>query len=117
MTAFDRRSGLNLFLKQVGLRPGGSDGNRTRDRVVLSDLLYIREGVPEKIINIDIATRLGKLTESISTERLIRLSEFLGVMESSLKTHVNRPMLTEVLALSANQSLAKILDDNPMRSR
>ena len=43
--------------------------------------------------------------------------DFLRVMESSLKTNVNRPMLTEVLALIASPSLAKILDDNHMRSR
>ena len=48
---------------------------------------------------------------------LIRLSELLGEMERSVKSNVNRPILTEVLALSMNQSLGKILDDIPNRSR
>lgn len=85
--------------------------------VVLTDLLYLKEGRTEYVINSDIQGRLQKLAESITTESLIRLSEFLGVMEKSLKTHVNRPMLTEVLALSGNLALSKILDDIPMRSR
>ncbi len=81
--------------------------------VVLTDLLYLKEGRSDYIINFDIQVRLEKLAESIATQRLIGLSEFLGVMEKSLKTHVNRPMLTEVLALSGNLALSKILDDNP----
>ena len=85
--------------------------------VVLADLLYLKEGFSEHIVNFDIQPRLEKLAANISTTQLIRLAEFLAVMESSLKTHVNRPMLTEVLALTANLSLAKILDDNPMGSR
>jgi DNA polymerase III subunit delta' len=85
--------------------------------VVLMDLLYLKQGRSDHVINFDIRTRLEKLAESISTETLIRLTEFLGLMEISLKTHVNRPMLTEVLALSGNVSLSKILDDIPIRSR
>jgi DNA polymerase-3 subunit delta' len=85
--------------------------------VMLTDLLYLKQGRSGSIINIDIQARLGKLAESISTETLIRLAEFLRLMEISLKTHVNRPMLTEVLALSGNVALSKILDDIPNRSR
>jgi DNA polymerase-3 subunit delta' len=85
--------------------------------VVLTDLLYLKQGRSDYVINFDIRARLEKLAESISTETLIRLSEFLRLMENSLKTHVNRPMLTEVLALSGNLALSKILDDIPMRSR
>jgi len=85
--------------------------------VVLTDLLYLKEGRSDHLINIDIRNRLEKLAEKITIESLIRLTEFLGVMEKSLKTHVNRPMLTEVLALSGNVALTKILDDFPNRSR
>ena len=85
--------------------------------VLLTDLIYLKEGYGEHVINFDIQDRLGNLAERISTSHLIKLTEFLGVMEGSLKTHVNRPMLTEVLALSGNVSLSKILDDIPMRSR
>jgi len=85
--------------------------------VLLTDLLYLKEGRSEQIINCDIQSRMEKLAERVTTENLIRLSEFLGLMEKSLKTHVNRPMLTEVLALSGNLELSKILDDIPSRSR
>lgn len=85
--------------------------------VVVSDLFYLKEGYGEQIVNVDIRGRLEKLVENITTERLIRIADFLGVMETSMKTHVNRPMLAEVLALTANESLAKILDDIPGGSR
>jgi len=85
--------------------------------VVLADLLYLKQGRTDSVINFDIRARLEKLAENIETKTLIRLSEFLRLMENSLKTHVNRPMLTEVLALSGNLALSKILDDIPMRSR
>jgi DNA polymerase III delta' subunit len=85
--------------------------------VVLEDLLYLKQGRTDYVISFDIVARLEKLAANIETETLIRLSEFLRLMESSLKTHVNRPMLTEVLALSGNLELSKILDDIPTRSR
>jgi len=85
--------------------------------VMLTDLIYLKEGFSDHIVNFDIRSRLERLAENISTAQLIRLTEFLAVMESSMKTHVNRPMLTEVLALTANIALTKILDDNPMGSR
>jgi len=85
--------------------------------VIFEDLLYIREGFSDRIVNVDIRPRLEKLSEKTSTELWIRLAEFLQMMESSMKTHVNRPMLTDVLALHANLTVEKILDDNPLRSR
>ena len=85
--------------------------------VIFEDLLYLREGFSDRIVNIDIRPRLEKLCEKTSTDLWIRLTQFLGMMESSMKTHVNRPMLTEVLALQSNLTIEKILDDNMSRSR
>jgi DNA polymerase-3 subunit delta' len=79
--------------------------------VLLADLLYLKEGYSEHIINRDVLRRLETLAAGISTKHLIRLIEFLAIMETSMKTNVNRPMLTEVLALTSNLALAKILDD------
>jgi hypothetical protein len=36
----------------------------------------------------------------------VRMGEFLRFIESSLKTHVNRQMLADVLALTANETAA-----------
>jgi len=85
--------------------------------VVITDLIYLSVGRAEHIVNFDIRSRLDKLVGNVRTETLIRLSELLGEMEKSLKSNVNRPMLTEVLALSMNRPLEKILDDIPNRSR
>jgi DNA polymerase-3 subunit delta' len=72
--------------------------------VLLADLLYIKEGIGEKIVNIDIQDRLGKLAGRASSERLVRMSEFLRFIETSLKNHVNKQMLTDMLALVSNEA-------------
>jgi DNA polymerase III subunit delta' len=77
--------------------------------VLIADLLYIKEGVPQKLVNVDVQGRLEKLAASAATERLLKMSEFLRFIESSLKSHVNRQMLTDVLALTANETTANWL--------
>jgi len=81
--------------------------------VMLTDLLYLKEDFAEHIVNQDVIARLEKLAAGISTRHLIQLIEFLATMESSMKSNVNRAMLTEVLALNSNLGLSKILHDNP----
>ena len=70
--------------------------------VLIADVLYIREGTPEKIVNIDLQDRLQKLSDAVPGERLLKMAEFLRVIESSLKSHINRQMLTDVLAITGN---------------
>jgi len=72
--------------------------------VLIADLLYLTEGAPQKLINIDLQERLQKLAGRSSVDRLLRMGEFLRFIESSLKSHVNRQMLTDVLALTGNET-------------
>jgi DNA polymerase-3 subunit delta' len=75
--------------------------------VLIADLLYSQEGARERIVNIDILDRLEKLSARVDSERLIKMAEFLRFIESSMKLHVNRQMLTDVLALSGNATSSK----------
>lgn len=77
--------------------------------VLIADLLYVREGVFEKIVNVDLRDRLKKLADRVPIERLLKMADFLRFVESSLKTHVNRQMLTDVLAITANETTAALL--------
>jgi len=77
--------------------------------VLIADVLYIKEGVPHKIVNVDIQEKLVQIAERASVDRLLRMSEFLRLIESSLKTHVNRQMLTDVLAITGNETAARWL--------
>jgi DNA polymerase-3 subunit delta' len=70
--------------------------------VLIADILYLKEGLTEKVVNIDIQDRLAKLAGRATVDQLIRMSEFLRFVESSLKSNVNRQMLTDVLALTGN---------------
>jgi DNA polymerase III subunit delta' len=71
--------------------------------IFLADLLYIKEKVPEKVVNIDLSERLAAVARHATTDQLIRMSDFLGVIESSLKSNVNRQILTDVFALSGSK--------------
>ena len=85
--------------------------------VLIADLLYLKSGATDQVVNIDIRPRLEKLSEIVSIERLVALGDFLRFIENSLKNYVNRQMLTDVLALTASETAEKILDDNPTKSR
>jgi DNA polymerase-3 subunit delta' len=77
--------------------------------VLIADALYIKEEVPDKVVNIDIQERLTILAGRTPVDRLVRVAEFLRFIESSLKTNANRQMLTDVLALTANETAARWL--------
>ncbi len=81
--------------------------------VLLGDILRIAEGAPDRIVNVDIRQRLEHTAASAPTDRWIRVSEFLRVMENGLKGNLNRQMMTDVMALVT----AEISDDIPGKSR
>jgi DNA polymerase-3 subunit delta' len=69
--------------------------------VLLGDLLHISEGLPEKIVNVDVLSRLQSIASRAPTARWIRVSQFLLDLETGLKSHINRQMLTDAMALRA----------------
>jgi DNA polymerase-3 subunit delta' len=77
--------------------------------VLMSDLLYIKEGRIESLVNMDVRDRMEKIAASVSVERLMEMAAFLRLIESSLKSHVNRQMLTDVLAVTTNERTASWL--------
>jgi DNA polymerase-3 subunit delta' len=90
--------------------------------VLMEDLLYLREGLPGRIVNVDIEPRLRKLMAIMPPEQFMRISSFLRTIEINLERNVNRQMLTDSLALTANATLYKInndkiANDNPAKSR
>src|SRR5215469_18517587 len=76
--------------------------------VLIADMLYIKEGKQEGLVNVDIRDQLVDLASRESTERLIKMGECLRFIESSLKTHVNKQMLTDVLAITGNETAAQM---------
>ncbi len=74
--------------------------------VLIRDLLFLKEGLPEKLINIDVRDRLTPLVDKTTTERLLHMADFLRFVEFSLRGNVNRQMLTDVLALTGNEKTA-----------
>ena len=82
------------------------DDRMTILSVLIGDVLYLKENIPGKVINIDVVERLARIAGAVSEDRLIRMSEFLGFIASSLKNHVNRQMLTDTLAMVSNETIS-----------
>jgi len=74
--------------------------------VLLADMLYLKENAADRLVNIDLRERLLKMVEGVSVDRLLKMVEFIGFIELSLKTYVNRQMLTDVLAVTGNETAA-----------
>jgi len=74
--------------------------------VLIADVFYLKEGVGDKLINIDLRDRLQKVAGRISDDRMIQMAEFLRLVELSLKTNVNRQMLMDALAVTGNETAA-----------
>lgn len=74
--------------------------------VLIADVFYLKEGVGDKLINIDLQDRLKKVAGKITDDRMIQMAEFLKLIELSLKTNVNRQMLTDALAVTGNETAA-----------
>jgi DNA polymerase III subunit delta' len=73
--------------------------------VLLGDVLYLKVGLDAKVVNQDIRERLANVADRASVDRIVKMADFLGFIESSLKNHVNRQMLTDMLALTGNEIL------------
>jgi DNA polymerase III delta' subunit len=80
--------------------------------VLLADILYLKEDLTGKLVNLDIRDRLVKIANRASVDRIVGMSDFLGFIESSLKSHVNRQMLTDMLALTGNEILNDFLAES-----
>jgi DNA polymerase III subunit delta' len=80
--------------------------------VLLADVLYLKEGVDGKLVNQDLRDRLAEVVKRASVDRIVKMADFLGFIESSLKNHVNRQMLTDMLAITGNEILNDFLTES-----
>jgi DNA polymerase-3 subunit delta' len=74
--------------------------------VLISDILYFKEGTADKIMNVDLRDRLQKLADRASIERLLKMADFLSFIETSLKTNANKQMLMDALSITGNETAA-----------
>ena len=80
--------------------------------VLLADVLYLKEGVTGKLVNVDIRDRLARLANSASVDRIVQIGDFLRFIESSLNSNVNRQMLSDMLAMTGNEILNDFLNES-----
>lgn len=83
--------------------------------VLVSDLLYVRQGAEERIVNIDQADRIRRIAAGVDLARIAQIGDCIRFIESALRNYVNRQMLSDALVLTLNRETAQILDDKPWR--
>jgi DNA polymerase-3 subunit delta' len=84
------------------------ESNMNTIAILVEDLLYLREGVGDKIVNVDLEKQLSRLAKEIDADQFARIAEFLRTIEIHSNNYGNRQMLTDVLALTTNAALRKI---------
>ena len=85
--------------------------------VLVSDLIHIKSGVADRVVNMDIEVELREMSDRLELERLIQVADVLRFIESNLKSYLNRQMMTDVLALTGGRVTGEILDDKAWASR
>jgi DNA polymerase III subunit delta' len=73
--------------------------------MLIADIIYIKEDLPQRVVNIDLRDQLTRLARRVTVDQLIRMSDSLRTIESGLKSNVNRQIMTDMLGLSANEIL------------
>jgi DNA polymerase-3 subunit delta' len=96
---------------------GDFEPNMDTLAILVEDLLYLREGLADKIINVDLAKELARLAGEIPPAQFVRIADFLRTIEIHADNYGNRQMLTDVLALTSNAAVGKLADDIPAKSR
>ena len=81
--------------------------------VLVSDLLFAKEGLEERIVNVDQRDRIHTIALGVGLERIVQMGDCIRFVESALKHYVNRRMLTDALALTLNNRTSQILNDKP----
>lgn len=110
----------------AGLLGAGADLARSKDDyreriralgVLVSDLLYAKEGIEDRIVNIDEVDRIRQIAAGIDMSRIVQIGDCIRFIESALRHHVNQQMLTDTLALTLNSETSQILNDKPFQHR
>lgn len=93
------------------------DSNIGMLAVLLEDVLYLQEGLQNRIVNMDIVQDLKSLAAALSTQQCIRVGEFLRTIEVHANNYGNRQMLVDVLGVTSNTALGKFANDIAVKSR
>ena len=96
---------------------GDFEPNMNTITALVEDLLYLREGLPGKIVNVDIEPELTALAGDVAPGQFMRIADFLRTIEIHTNNYGNRQMLTDLLALTSNAVMGKLADDFPAESR
>jgi DNA polymerase-3 subunit delta' len=79
--------------------------------VLVSDLLYMKEGMEERLVNLDETERIRTIALAVDLDRIFQIGDCIRFIENALKHYVNRQMLTDTLALTMNPGTAELLND------
>jgi DNA polymerase-3 subunit delta' len=68
--------------------------------VLLSDVLYLKLGMEDRIVNVDVRQRLDLLAATAPMETLLEGARQIGVVEQNLRRYLNAQLMTDNLLVS-----------------
>jgi DNA polymerase-3 subunit delta' len=95
------------------------DDYRDRIRVLevlVSDLIFLKEDMKDRVVNFDIEERLNRLEKRVSLDRIVQIGDCLKFIEANLKHYLNRQLMTDQLALLSNRITSQLPNDKPQDS-
>lgn len=84
-------------------------------KVLISDLLFAKEDLEGRIVNVDQRDRIQTIAATVDLERIVQIGDCIRFVESALKHYGNRRMLTDSLIFSLNERTSQILNDKPWK--
>jgi DNA polymerase-3 subunit delta' len=67
---------------------------------IIGDLVYLKLGLEERVVNIDVRDRLGRLGAGLGIGRLIHAAGELRFVDAHLERYVNPQLMTDALLVS-----------------
>ena len=93
-----------LFRTTEGYR-AGAEGKQKTDQLIavfyslLEDMLFIKEGTPEFMRNVDIDVQLGRMADSVSFEWIASATERLGEVQAGMRRNLLRSLSLDALSV------------------
>jgi|SRR5579864_236793 len=105
LNSLDSNDHTLLFRTTENYRAGAEGKQKTEDllrilNLLLQDSMYLREGMPELVRNIDIVPPLRSLAEKMDFERLQHSSSALDALEAGMRRNLLRSLSLDSFALS-----------------
>jgi DNA polymerase-3 subunit delta' len=103
-TALNADDHSALFKTTESYRAGADGKDKTEQLIavvysLLEDMLFLKEGTPEFIRNIDVDVELGRMADAVSFEWIAAASERVGEVQAGMRRNLLRSLSLDALSV------------------